>query len=157
MEERVMERPAVELGVEERMTVYPAVVNENTPAKEALARMIQQGFRHLPVVDGDEVIGVVSERDILRMEVFLDSMHLLVGDVMSREPYVVSIGTPLSEVAREMARQKLGSAVVVNGRNAVVGIFTTTDGMRILADCLEGASSPRLREAAIEHYFEWEN
>lgn len=148
--ERVLAR------VEERMTAHPAIAQVDMPAKEALASMSRHGFRHLPVVEGDEVVGIVSERDLLRMEVFLKSMHLLVSDVMSRDPYVVRVGTPLVEVVREMAREKLGSAVIVNGRNAVVGIFTTTDGMKVLCECLESGDDPRSVESAMEDYFGWE-
>jgi acetoin utilization protein AcuB len=55
---------------------------------------------------------------------------------MIDDPYQVAPETPINEVANTMAKERLGSAVVVkNGR--VVGIFTTVDACRCLAEVLE--------------------
>jgi CBS domain-containing protein len=51
-------------AVSEWMTRDPVTVPPETPVRQALERMIQGGFRHLPVVDEDAVIGVVSMRDL---------------------------------------------------------------------------------------------
>jgi CBS domain-containing protein len=50
--------------VSEWMTADPITVPPDTPVREALERMISGGFRHLPVVDEEAVIGVVSMRDL---------------------------------------------------------------------------------------------
>jgi CBS domain-containing protein len=50
--------------VSEWMTRDPITVPPDTPVREALERMISGGFRHLPVVDEDAVVGVVSMRDL---------------------------------------------------------------------------------------------
>jgi len=50
--------------VSEWMTADPLTVPPTTPAEEALGTMLSRGFRHLPVLDGDEVVGVVSMRDL---------------------------------------------------------------------------------------------
>jgi CBS domain-containing protein len=46
------------------MTPNPITVPPDTPVRQALEQMIQGGFRHLPVVDEDAVVGVVSMRDL---------------------------------------------------------------------------------------------
>ncbi|WP_161539568.1 CBS domain-containing protein [Paramagnetospirillum kuznetsovii] len=46
------------------MTPNPVTVSPDTPAEEARLLMLSNGFRHLPVVDGDEVVGVVSLRGL---------------------------------------------------------------------------------------------
>jgi CBS domain-containing protein len=51
-------------AVSEWMTVDPMTVPQHTPADEALRTMLDRGFRHLPVVDGERVVGVVSMRDL---------------------------------------------------------------------------------------------
>jgi CBS domain-containing protein len=51
--------------VKDWMTKDPVTVGPDTDTEEAAALMATHGFRHLPVVDGDTVIGVVSLRDIL--------------------------------------------------------------------------------------------
>jgi CBS domain-containing protein len=50
--------------VSEWMTADPLSVPPTTAAGEALGTMLSRGFRHLPVVDGDQVVGIVSMRDL---------------------------------------------------------------------------------------------
>jgi CBS domain-containing protein len=54
--------------VAEWMTRNPTTVPPEAPARDALKTMLDGGFRHLPVMDGDEVIGMVSMRDLSRIE-----------------------------------------------------------------------------------------
>jgi CBS domain-containing protein len=51
--------------VKEWMTKDPVTVDADTDTEEAAAIMATHGFRHLPVVDGEKVIGVISLRDVL--------------------------------------------------------------------------------------------
>lgn len=53
------------MPVKEWMTQDPVTVGADTDTEEAAALMATHGFRHLPVMDGDKVIGVVSLRDVL--------------------------------------------------------------------------------------------
>jgi CBS domain-containing protein len=50
--------------VSEWMTADPLTVSADTPAGVALRTMLDRGFRHLPVVEGEDVVGVVSMRDL---------------------------------------------------------------------------------------------
>ena len=52
--------------VSEWMTAEPTTVPPDTPIEEALRTMLDRGFRHLPVTDGDRVLGIVSMRDLSR-------------------------------------------------------------------------------------------
>lgn len=51
-------------AVSEHMTPGPRTVPPDTEIREALQTMLEGGFRHLPVVEGDRVVGVVSIRDL---------------------------------------------------------------------------------------------
>jgi CBS domain-containing protein len=51
-------------AVSEWMTADPVTVPPSTPAEEALGTMLARGFRHLPVTDGDLILGIVSMRDL---------------------------------------------------------------------------------------------
>jgi len=55
-----------EARVREWMTAEPVAVSESMTADEAARLMVENGFRHLPVVDGDRTLGVVSLRDVMR-------------------------------------------------------------------------------------------
>ena len=53
-------------SVAEWMTRDPMTVGPDTSTQQALDTMLQRGFRHLPIVDGDQVAGIVSLRDLSR-------------------------------------------------------------------------------------------
>jgi CBS domain-containing protein len=53
-----------EARVSEWMTRDPVTVEESTPARDAAKLMLEKGFRHLPVIDGDQTVGIVSIRDV---------------------------------------------------------------------------------------------
>ena len=53
--------------VEDCMTRHPETVEPSDTTDHAAALMIHGGFRHLPVVEGDRVVGIVSIRDLMRV------------------------------------------------------------------------------------------
>jgi acetoin utilization protein AcuB len=99
--------------------------------------MVHEGFRHLPIVEGRRPVGLVSERELRVVENMhgVDSAMCVVGDFILGAPYTVAPDAPLRDVARTMAEQKYGSAIVVDG-GEVVGVFTTTDALHALAAVL---------------------
>jgi CBS domain-containing protein len=54
-----------EARVREWMTSEPVTASESTAIEEAARTMLEQGFRHLPVVEGDRAVGMVSIRDVV--------------------------------------------------------------------------------------------
>ena len=52
--------------VSEWMTADPMTVPPETPVQEALNTMLERGFRHLPVVENEQILGIVSMRDLTR-------------------------------------------------------------------------------------------
>jgi CBS domain-containing protein len=58
-----------EARVREWMTADPITASESTSAEEAARIMVEQGFRHLPVVEDDQAVGIVSIRDVVRWTV----------------------------------------------------------------------------------------
>jgi CBS domain-containing protein len=61
-----------EARVREWMTVDPMTATEATSADEAMRTMLEEGFRHLPVVEGGRTIGVVSLRELMRTAMQVD-------------------------------------------------------------------------------------
>ena len=132
--------PTNERPVSQFMTPSPHTVGLQQSLATAAGMMIKHQVRHLPVLDGGELKGVLSERDIFVLESIpgVDRETVRVEEAMSPTTYAVKPGTPLGAVAREMAKHKYGAAVVMEGPH-VVGVFTTVDACRALADLCDGA------------------
>jgi CBS domain-containing protein len=65
-----------EARVREWMTVDPVTAREDTTHGEALDTMMERGFRHLPVVEGERTLGVVSIRDVMRAQTVPGAPHV---------------------------------------------------------------------------------
>jgi acetoin utilization protein AcuB len=123
------------------MTENPHSIGLHEPLLEAYARMRQHGVRHLPVLSGKRLVGLIADPDLRTVEllkrVSLD--NVTVEDAMTPVPYSVTVDARLDEVVREMAAQKYDAVVVMRDAD-VAGVFTATDAIRALADLLAGAS-----------------
>jgi len=124
-------------SIQKYMTTTPHTIGEDQPMSVAHRLMRDHKIRHLPVLRGAKIVGVVSDRDLNMVETLkdVDPQQVLVGEAMSQDPYQVSPDAALDEVVSTMAENKLGSAIVTqNGK--VVGIFTTVDACRAFSDLL---------------------
>ena len=123
--------------IQRYMTTSPHTIGNEQSLKKAHDLMREHGIRHLPVMHGNRLVGVVSDRDVAIIT-SLDDVNpelITVEDAMTADVLTVGPDTPLDEVATLMAERKAGS-VVVQQNSKVVGIFTTVDGMTALAELL---------------------
>jgi len=120
--------------IEHFMTSALVVVDPQRSLAEASRLMRAHAIRHLPVVRGGQVVGILSQRDVYLIETLsnADPAEIRVEEAMTNEPLFVEPDEPVHLVARKMASRKIGSAVVAhNGR--LLGLFTVTDALRALA------------------------
>jgi acetoin utilization protein AcuB len=123
--------------IQKHMTTSPHSIGADQPLSRAHAFLREHRIRHLPVLTGGKLVGMLSDRDLHLVESLkdVDPEKVLVEDAMSTIIYAVTPDQPLDEVVSTMAEHKYGSAVVMqNGK--VVGIFTTVDVCRTLAELL---------------------
>ena len=123
--------------VGEHMTRPVVTVDCHQSLAEAEELMRARNVRHLAVLDRGKAVGVLSERDVFRLQAH-KAIHpevLPVMEAMTPEAYTVAPGTPLVVVVAEMARAGLGSALVAD-EGGLLGIFTASDGLRLLARLL---------------------
>ncbi|HXU06661.1 MAG TPA: CBS domain-containing protein [Polyangia bacterium] len=117
------------------MTPGPHTIGREQSLEAAKQLMHRTHVRHLPVLHGGKLVGLVSERDLDVVGALPGSRQLAVEDAMVPDVYVISEDASLAKVAADMARLKVGSAVVLKGEQ-VVGVFTAVDGLRALAELL---------------------
>lgn len=129
------------------MTPEPITVSENDSMGEAVLAMRRHQIRHLPVVNANTLVGIVTDRDIQRAspsllsgiaereyQKVLDSTP--VGKIMTREPFTVRLDTDLVDAVRILVDKRFSALPVVNG-DELVGILTDIDALRVLLDILE--------------------
>jgi acetoin utilization protein AcuB len=125
-------------SIQKYMTTSPHSIGGEQTLATAARMMHDHHIRHLPVLSGGKLRGLLTDRDLKLVETFrdVDPTKLTVEEAMTEQPYAVSPETPLDEVVSTMAGGKFGSAIVVqNGR--VVGIFTTVDACLALSELLK--------------------
>ena len=121
------------------MTPFPHVVHIDDSVLTARTLMVEHELRHLPVKDGDRLVGILTDRDLKRA---LDpdlglppKEQLFVRDVYVPDAFVVDSTHPLDDVLDKMAAQHIGS-VLVTKKGRLVGIFTTMDACRMFCEHL---------------------
>jgi predicted transcriptional regulator len=120
------------------MTRSPLSVPIDATVRIAEDLMIDNEVRHLPVTDSEDLVGIVSDRDIAFSSNVPESDladRLRVRDVCSLDVYAVPPDEPLDAVLSEMVRRHLGS-VVVTEHGKIAGVFTVTDACRYFAEYL---------------------
>ncbi len=126
------------IPVDEFSTPTPFTVKSNTSMEEVSRIMTDNGIRHVPVVSGNEAVGIISDRDLKVLGKFPAWSSFVAEDVMSPNPYMVSPETNLDEVAYYMSANKIGSALVQDEIGNIVGIFTATDALHALIEVMRG-------------------
>jgi acetoin utilization protein AcuB len=130
------------------MTPFPYFVDADATVLEVERLMREHRIRHVPVEQNGRVAGIVSERDLRHLtsgpSPQLDKTKIRAREVMTAEPYVVTFETPLSAVAAEMAKRRIGSAIVVH-HEKLAGILSVTDVCRILSEILTSEFSRTTR------------
>jgi acetoin utilization protein AcuB len=140
--------------VEKRMKADPITVGPHDSFRHAMNLIRQRGIRHLPVVDGGRLVGIVTDRDIRQASpssatsLEMHELHYLleklkVGDVMTTNVVTVTPQTPIDEAARLMLHHRIGSLPVLRGKD-LVGIITETDMLQAFVDVM-GIHAERTR------------
>lgn len=129
------------IPVRQYMSALPETIEQDLNLADAKDRMFALGVHHLPVVRDGVLVGILSHRDIAVTEslALVNSSSIPVASVMTTTPFTCGPNAHVEAVAREMADHYYGSAVVVDPEHPteVLGVFTTTDALRALADTVD--------------------
>jgi acetoin utilization protein AcuB len=140
-QETRQEKGAV-MQVKYRMTLDVFTVRADTTLNEVWDLMQVLKVRHMPVVNGDHLVGIVSDRDVfLRASACAGSMvvpNVPVGEVMTKDVITCHPGNQIAQVAMTMLEHKIDCLPVVDyGR--LVGLITSSDLLEILCAAASGA------------------
>jgi len=117
------------------MSRLPVCVAPDDTLAKARTLMDHGRFRRLPVVLGDKLVGIITDRDLRQHSGLLDSIK--VNAAMTANPVTVSPRDSAEEAAELMLQHKVGGLPVVdNGK--VVGIVSATDLIRALLNVIQG-------------------
>jgi len=127
------------------MTPFPYAVELSAPIGQARKLMLEHHVHHLPVTEGHDLRGIVTDRHIkLRLGPELgspDPKELTVEDAYVGDCYAVDMETPLITVLADMAERHIGAAIITS-HGRLAGIFTATDACRAFAEYLEKQHRP---------------
>lgn len=144
-----------EQTVADIMTRNVVVLSEEDNLGLVEAGMERYHFRHIPVVDGQRVVGILSARDLARLSTSpLDrprdlgehdramKSRTFVAEVMQRDVLTVPPDTSVLAAARLILGSKIGALPVVTREGALVGIVTTHDLLRATVEALDSSVRP---------------
>ncbi len=119
------------------MSSSPLTVNSDKTLEFAKDMMKKNHIRHLPVLEGGSIVGLISERDIDYIMNFNGATltQNKVADAMTTEPYMVDAQTHIDDVCKVMASDKIGS-VLVQDNKKLVGIFTWIDALNAMSELM---------------------
>lgn len=138
------------LMVKDLMTRGVFAVQENTDLIDVLEIMKTEHIRHVPVLKGNQLVGIVSRTDINRLtfgallpdqesadEAILNMLTL--SQVMTSNPRVVKASDSIKLVAEIFSKEEFHALPVVDddGEGICVGIITTTDVIRFLLELIK--------------------
>lgn len=132
------------------MTENPVTATELMTVSEALGLLYELDVRHLPVVRGRELVGIISDRDLRRfsesdedlaIEAVEDARSSAVGNFMNTSPVKVDPETNLSDIVELMLLHRVGAIPVADlDTGDLLGIVSYVDLLRVFQGTLEPAA-----------------
>lgn len=123
------------MRVERRMARELITIPKDSSIKEAMMTMKKHGIRHLPVIENNRLVGMVTESDIRAVHLASMIEEISIADIMLTNPLTISPETPLEDAARLLIENRIsGFPVIENDR--LLGMITTTDICRAFIEIM---------------------
>lgn len=127
---------SLNIPVEEFTTPDPITAIETTPISDIVKLMKEHGVRHLPILRNGVAVGIISDRDaqVIAGLSVREKIQIQASDIMVANPVTVSAQDSLEDVAFLMSQKKIGSVLVTDENDSLLGIFTVTDALNALIE-----------------------
>lgn len=115
--------------VREIMTRNPRCIRRQTTLRDAAREMREHSLGCLPVTEGDTLVGVLTDRDIVLRCVAdgRDPNQVRAGEAMSNKPRSIAGDRAIAEAASALKKRALRRLVAVDGDNKPVGVLSLSD------------------------------
>ncbi|CBE68051.1 MAG: CBS domain-containing protein [Candidatus Methylomirabilis oxygeniifera] len=134
------------MRVKDRMRRSLVSVAQSDTLDHALTTLKRFNIRHLPVVKGDHVVGIVSDRDVKKAapspfdyptaeEFRAFTSAVSIKDIMTKEVITVAPLTPIEEAASLMSQKRIGALPVVQ-EGRLIGMLTETDVLGVITEMM---------------------
>jgi CBS domain-containing protein len=125
-----------ELRVSQAMEKSVMAVELNTNARQCAKAMAKRGVSCAVITQRGRAVGIVTERDLVSkvMAEAIEADKVLVRDIMSTPLITIPPDALVKEAAELMAQYRIRRLVVVDSSSALVGIVTTGDIARTMAE-----------------------
>ncbi|MGQ4871903.1 MAG: cyclic nucleotide-binding/CBS domain-containing protein [Candidatus Thorarchaeota archaeon] len=122
------------MRVKDFMTTILVTADVDTPVVEAARLMAAEEVGSLIVTRGDEMVGIVTQRDIIEAQLMSSEFYekLTVGDIMATQVVSISPDADLWQAIALMDQTGKKHIPVVSG-NETIGVISATDLIRVLA------------------------
>ena len=138
------------MAVADVMAFRVVKVSPEDPVRVAIARMLEENVGSVAVCDGERLVGIFTERDVLRLtSEGPDFDEVRVGDVMTTQLVTLSPNDDILEAARLMSERKIRHLPVLEGEN-LLGMVGIREVVRVLVERLWRTHDPEARERARE-------
>jgi len=144
------------MRVSKYMTQKLIVAASEMTIKQAFLTMRTHRVRHLPVVDGDTLVGIISDRDLRRprwaekiddwTSYYQISDDITVKDVMTSHPEVVHTYDHILKAVAIFRERRYGALPVLDKDQSLVGILSAQDLLLALEELIQQAKSDKARK-----------
>ena len=132
------------------MAFRVVTVSPDDPVRVAIARMIEDTVGSVAVCDGERLVGIFTERDVLRLaSEGPDFAEIHVGDVMTRQLVTLAPDDDILDAARLMGERKIRHLPVLEGEN-LLGMVGIREVVRALVERLWRTHDEEARDRARE-------
>ncbi|WP_226680884.1 sigma 54-interacting transcriptional regulator [Sutcliffiella horikoshii] len=143
------------ISLKEMITPIPYQIKENTILAEALNIMKEEKYGLLPVVDEDQkLIGVFTRSRLFQMVKQEKSLTTPIKDFVKRDVYSLKEDTPFKELEEIVRNSSVGTGVVVDVENRVIGLFTKADMVMGLLDVTRTLNLKQSLQTAMDHAYD---
>ena len=127
------------MKVDSAMTRDVICIESSESLSDAQEIMREWEIRHLPVMLDGHLIGIMSDRDVLRHAIKTDDDELVlpaitVAEVMTRNPITCDADADIASIGQTMLDEKIDSVPVVDVDGDLVGLITSSDLIQMLVD-----------------------